>query len=125
MSDYLWRFDCRFGRMGSIHGLFVATEQDISKLTGQYAYFGEALGKHSEVYCDIEETFFTKIDLDSETVEKVSLILGYTWSGYNPLRYVKWNCVDCEDRFSSDEVEVIDDEKRICYDCLEKRGISV
>lgn len=85
---FLWRFYWDCGRQGNITGLFVATEQEIKGLIGKEVDFGSILGKHSEIYGDIEEGEITKVDLDPETVEKVTAILGNTWSGYNPLEYV-------------------------------------
>lgn len=85
MENYLWKFYWDCGRQGSMRGLFVATEAEIKNILGKEVYFGEVLGKHSEIYGTIEEGEITKVDLDSETVEKVSEILGYTWYGYNPL----------------------------------------
>lgn len=88
MSKYLWSFEWDCGRQGSVEGLFVATEETIKENMGKQVYFGEILGKHSEVYGTLEEGDVTKVDLDSETVEKVQKVLGSTWSGYNPLSYI-------------------------------------
>jgi len=114
MEKYLWKLYCYCGRQGSLEGLFVATEEEIKNTIGKYAYFGEVLGKHSEVYGDIEENEITKIDLDSETVEKVSKILGDTWSGFNPMNYIKYTCSICEDSYGVDE---FNKEKNICVYC--------
>ena len=70
-----------------LEGLF--GNQEVKDTIGKYAYFGEVLGKHSEIYGDIEEKEIAKVDLDSETVEKVSKILGVTWSGFNPMDYIR------------------------------------
>lgn len=88
-KNYLWKFywDCK--RQGEVTGLFVATEEEVKNLIGKEVNFGEILGKHSEVYGTIEEGEITKVDLDSETVEKVQKVLGYTWSGYNPENYLQ------------------------------------
>lgn len=88
MKKYLWKlyFDC--GRQGAIEGLFTATQEEIDGLMGREVYFGEALGKHSDIQGEIEECDISKVDLDSETVEKVEAILGSTWSGYNPFQYL-------------------------------------
>jgi hypothetical protein len=85
---YLWSFNWDCGRQGELEGLFVATEQEVNRLIGKEIYFGEVLGKHSEVSGTIEEGEIKKIDLDIETVEKVTKILGDTWSGYNPFEYL-------------------------------------
>ena len=88
MNKYLWRFCWDCGRMGEVEGLFVATENEIQDAIGKNVYFGEILGKHSEVYGTLEENDLEKINLDSESTEKVAQFLGNTWSGYNPLEYI-------------------------------------
>jgi hypothetical protein len=85
---YLWSFYWNCGRNGSVTSLFVATEEEVNAAIGKDIYFGEILGKHSEVYGTLEANDVAKLDLDSETVEKVTTLLGKTWSGYNPLEYL-------------------------------------
>lgn len=89
MNKFLWRFYWDCDRMGNVEGLFVATEDEIKNIIGKKIYFGEILGKHSEVYGNIDNEDITKLDLDCETVEKVTKLLGETWSGYNPLEYLE------------------------------------
>ena len=89
--------------MGNVSGLFVATEEDVKAAIGQEIYFGEILGKHSEIYGTLEEKEVTKVALDSTTVAKVAEILGTTWSGYNPLAYVRRECAKCAERGTMDE----------------------
>jgi len=114
MERYLWRFYWDCGRDGELEGLFVATEDEIKNTIGKDVDFGEVLGKHSKVDGDIEEDEITKIDLDSETVEKVSKILGDTWSGFNPMNYICYTCSICDDRYASDEFNI---EKNMCVYC--------
>ena len=85
---YLYEYYMDCGRMGEVEGLFVATEEEVKSAIGKEVYFGEILGKHSEVEGELEESEFNKVDIDSESVEKVALKLGRTWSGYNPLEYL-------------------------------------
>ncbi len=118
MKRFLWSFNCDCGRSGELEGLFVATEEEIKNTIGQYAYFGEVLGKHSEVCGDIEEDEISKIDLDSETVERVSKILGDTWSGFNPMNYIQYECSICGDTYSGDE---FNSKFNICSYCEEER----
>ena len=94
MDRFLWRlnFDC--GRMGSVRGLFVATDSEVSDIMGKSVYFGEVLGKHSEIHGTIDTGEITKVDLDSETVDKVSKVLGTNWSGFNPFDYLEENSED-------------------------------
>jgi hypothetical protein len=117
MSKYLWKFYWYCGRQGDLDGLFVATEEEIKNIIGKRAYFGEVLGKHSEVYGNIEENDIEKIDLDSETVEKVSKILGKTWSGFNPIEYIKYECNECGGNFGLDE---FNKEENMCVYCSEE-----
>lgn len=86
-EKYLWKFGWDCGRQGEVEGIFVATESEVFNIIGKEVYFGEILGKHSEIYGTIEKGEIEKIELDSETVEKVSKILGDTWCGYNPFDY--------------------------------------
>lgn len=86
---YLWKFHWDGGRCGSLEGLFVATEDKVSELIGQQVYFGEVLGKYSDIFGVIEGEEITKVNLDTETVERVTKILGETWSGYNPFDYIE------------------------------------
>lgn len=87
MKLYEFKLDC--GRMGFLDGLFVAEDSEVKELEGKYIYFGEALGKHSE----ISVLFSTKHHLtvkseDEEFIKKlVDLMEDETISGYNPLEY--------------------------------------
>lgn len=89
MNKFLWKFNWDCGRQGEVEGLFVATEEEVNGIIGKEVYFGEILGKHSEVYGTIEDGEISKINLDCETVEKVTALLGKTWSGYNPIEYIE------------------------------------
>lgn len=111
---FLWKFEWDCGRQGTLESLFVATEEEVKELIGQEVNFGEVLGKHSEVYGTIDEGEITQVDLDSETVEKVTAILGDTWSGYNPLHYVSYKCSECGCSYHGDE---FNKEKNLCEYC--------
>lgn len=84
---YKFSWDC--GRMGDVEGLFVSTNEEVAGLIGKEVYFGEILGKHSEVYGVIEEGEITEVDIDSEAVAQVAEVLGDTWAGYNPFHYIE------------------------------------
>jgi hypothetical protein len=71
--------------MGSIEGIFVSTPEEISKLIGKSVYFGEILGKHSEVVVGISQENFEEI---SDDVAFVELFEKHNLnSGYNPFDY--------------------------------------
>lgn len=117
MHKYLWRFYWYCGRMGNIEGLFVATEEEIRKAIGKDVYFGEIFGKYSEIYGTLHENDFEKIDIDPETVEKVTKYLGENWSGYNPLDYIRYCCDACECSYNREEMWKIEDDECICEYC--------
>ncbi len=91
MTNRLYKFDFDCGRMGNLDGIFVADDKKIKQLIKQNPsiYFGEVLGKHSEIFGDFSEMNVEKIKMDSRTVKKVSSILGKSWSGYNLMDYVE------------------------------------
>jgi len=94
----LYEFSWEFRRMGSIEGLFIADEAAVAKLIGKHIYFGEVLGKHSEVYGDLEEKDLTVKSDDQEFINKFIEIMGDgTISGYNPLDYYEEDDEDEED----------------------------
>ena len=82
---YSMVFDC--GRMGSLEGKFVTTKEKMSKLieSQKEVYFGEVLGKHSEVYGPIDETDVTLVSDDPKTVQMFKD--NNFSSGYNPFEY--------------------------------------
>lgn len=82
---YSFYWDC--GRMGDLQGLFIAEEADVQKVLGKEVYFGEVLGKHSEVYGTVDNNDIEVVSEDQEKVEWLENLLGSTVSGYNPLDY--------------------------------------
>ena len=82
-------FDC--GRMGSLEGVFISTREKVDTLIENsiQVYFGEVLGKHSEVYGPIDEGEITFIS-DDENVVNVIEKYGLT-SGHNPFHYTSIN----------------------------------
>lgn len=106
---YRMNLDC--GRMGELEGTFTATHQQIEKLTeGIFeVYFGEVLGKYSEVCGKIEPN---EIELLSSNPEVVEVFNKYNFgSGYNPFEYTVAD-FDYEEHNISEELmyvgEVID-----------------
>lgn len=61
----------------------------MAKLVGQTIYFGDVLGKHSDIAVDIEESMFTVKTDDQAFLDKFVEIMGEgTISGLNPYDYV-------------------------------------
>ena len=80
--------DC--GRSGDVEGVFICTKQQIADAVGKDVYFGEILGKHSEVYGTLDEG---DIEILSDDPKVIEVLLGVfpdgEISGYNPLSYVQ------------------------------------
>lgn len=84
---YKLHFDC--GRYGILHGLFVEEESKVNELikSGREIYFGEVLGKHSEIFGPIEENDITFVTNDQTFLEEVEQFNLET--GYNPFDYIE------------------------------------
>lgn len=80
-NQCLWSFywDCEYGELC---GLFKATREEVKSLTGKMAYFGEVLGKFTEVKGVIEETDILLISDDP-----LEVLLSFE-CGYNPMDHV-------------------------------------
>lgn len=87
--DKLFSFFVDCGRMGSLKGLFIATDEELKEIEGVELYFGEVLGKHSEVFFTFnkEEHVEEKKDASPEFIAEAEKYIGRTISGFNPLHY--------------------------------------
>jgi hypothetical protein len=79
--------------MGTVEGLFIEKESTVQKAIGSYIYFGEILGKHSEVRGTLGEDDLKTIELPEEAIEILESSIGGNISGYNPLDYI--SCIEC------------------------------
>lgn len=85
---YKFNWDC--GRMGDVDGIFIADEKDVKKIIGKEIWFGEILGKHSDVGGIIEKDEITELTSDQKFINKCVEIFGsLSLSGYNPLDYIE------------------------------------
>ena len=83
---YSFFWDC--GRMGDLDGLFIAEDSEIEALIGKRIYFGEVLGKHSEIEGVLEADDLTVKSDDQDFITKFIEIMGEgTVSGFNPLDF--------------------------------------
>lgn len=88
--------DC--GRMGDLDGMFVTTEAQLMRSIGKTAYFGEVLGKHSDVAICIQEADYEIKSDDQDFITKFVEIMGSTdVSGFNPLDYINHEDEEDED----------------------------
>jgi hypothetical protein len=84
LVSFYW--DC--GRQGSLDGLFITTQEQLNTIIGKRIYFGEVLGKHSEIYGTLEEKDITVKSNDQDFINKLEEIIGSTTiSGFNPFGY--------------------------------------
>ena len=84
----LYSFFWECGRMGTLDGLFIAEESDVNAIIGKNIYFGEVLGKHSEIYGMLEESDLEVKSDDQDFINKFVEIMGDgTISGFNPLDF--------------------------------------
>jgi hypothetical protein len=84
----LYKFEWDIRRMGTVEGIFIAEESEVKEAIGKKVYFGEILGKHSEVYGDIGEDDIQVVSEDQDFISKCEEIFGTSISGYNPLSYM-------------------------------------
>ena len=103
MSLYLYKYHEDCGRSGSLDGIFIVDERGKSCIDAlmesqTLVYFGEVLGKHSDVTCHYEPGSLTPEDIPQGDVSTVLRVIGKpidpdgkpwcTISGFNPLDYV-------------------------------------
>lgn len=75
--------------MGEVEGLFIAEESEVIAHLDKDVYFGEILGKHSEIYGTLGEEDLTVLSDDQEFIAQVERVFGGTRiSGYCPLDYL-------------------------------------
>ena len=83
----VYKLNVSCGKMGYLDGVFVADDLYVKVLIEHKVdvYFGEVLGKHSEIYGSISED---EIKLITNEKDVVALFEEYNFaSGYNPFEY--------------------------------------
>ncbi len=88
MKDGLYKFYLDCGRMGTVSGVFASNSSEIGKIMGKEIYFGEILGKFSDVSCVISNKNLTLLTDDSDFIQKAKQY-KLVPSGHNPLDYVE------------------------------------
>lgn len=102
---YKLKVDC--GRQGELEGLFIAKKNHVKILleSGLEIYFGEVLGKHSEIYGILEEK---EVIFVSDSQEVIDIIETHELqNGFNPFEYQVINS-DREDFEGLDVLEVVE-----------------
>lgn len=109
---YNYKWDCR--RMGTVESTFIATEAEVQAIVGKQVNFGEILGKHSEIYGEIEESEITLVSQNPEAI-KIVESLDILPTGHNPFWYL--NCHDCGGTYDVMKHYFDEDNNPICEDC--------
>ena len=78
---YAYNYDC--GRMGEIEGTFISNDETLNKLKDKTAYFGEALGKHSDIADYDWFDNVTELTDDQDFITK-AIEYGIAHFGYSP-----------------------------------------
>lgn len=120
MEKGIYKLHCNVGRMGSLDGIFIAPKEYVKILIEERieVYFGEVLGKHSEVYGPIEETDITFVSDSPEAIKIIEELDLET--GFNPFSYSSVNFTyeglseeDIEDTIVSELIDKIIELKQI------------
>lgn len=90
MAKKLYRFHWDCGRQGDINGLFVADTEAVAAAIGRSVYFGEVLGKHSDIGGTLEAGEIEVVEsADDAFIAKLVEVIGSEHiSGHNPLDYL-------------------------------------
>lgn len=87
--EALYKFNVSFRRSGYLSGIFIAKKEDVDNLIKYRTsvWFGEVLGKHSEIVLDMEDDMFTML---TDEQEVLNIVKKYNLeSGYNPFDYIE------------------------------------
>jgi len=96
---YKMTIDC--GRMGNLYGQFIATKEAITELIGNEIYFGEVLGKHSDVNVHLKKEHFKMVTDDQKVV---AMFEKYDFSsGYNPFDYIDYEMYNTMEEAEMDD----------------------
>ena len=94
MSKNIYKMFVKYGMMGDIEGMFVSTPEKVAAMIGKRLYFGEILGKHSEVEFVLRKGHIkpaTSTQPSEEVIEFFEKHIGS--SGFDPSDYLP--CPDC------------------------------
>lgn len=84
----IYKFECDYGRSGTLSGIFIATEEQIKEIHSRTINLGECLGKHSEVVFEPGEL---ESHVHLHTTDQNAIIIfqnHYLWSGYDLTDYL-------------------------------------
>lgn len=114
----VYKLDQDCGRGGVVEAVFTAHPEDVRLLRGKEIYFGEILGKHSEVYFVITEDNLREVSAPDVVVRWLEIEIGWairdpwtpfdswTISGHNPLAHLdeEWTAAWLEGKAEADQL---------------------
>lgn len=102
MSKAVYKFHKDCGRMGELDGLLIASTEEVRVLceAGLDVYFGEVLGKHSEVTGVIKSNMFKLVSESHEVIEVIEKF--DLQNGFDPFDYT----LTSADREEFEDMEV-------------------
>lgn len=85
----IYRMKIDYGRAGTLFGLFVSTPEKVQEALSHTLYFGELLGKHSDIYGKLNEE---EVQMITDDPVAVAIFLQYDLeTGYNPVKQYQQN----------------------------------
>jgi len=102
----IYKFHADLNRMGELSGVFTASNDDVAKIIGEDVYFGEILGKHSDIHFDMEDHMFTLVTEDENFIKLFNQYDLQT--GTNPFAYVDINELEDEEDLDENKIEADD-----------------
>jgi hypothetical protein len=96
MTQTLYRFYWDVHSQGDIESLFIADDEAVDAVLGMNVYFGEVLGKHSEVYGTLDAEDLTIVSQEPGVIADLVRLFASdsrakhgTICGLNPLHYLR------------------------------------
>lgn len=83
----LYKMTWDAGRMGCLTGVFLAEPEKVAATIGKEIYFGEVLGKHSEICGPLGADEVKALDVPDDFVKEFAKHFPKGF-GYNPLEYI-------------------------------------
>lgn len=89
MELVLVKYQEDFG-YGCLDGMFICAREELDTIKGGIVYYGEALGKHSDVFTEDAYENCEVVDTQEGDLEVLVRLFGVgTISGYNPIEHLE------------------------------------
>lgn len=125
-DEVLYHFLWDQGRHGKLEGWFLARRLDVEDAIGEDMYFGDVLGKHSDVRGELKREHVTVLSQDPNDIEAFRRVVGLTegrWMGWNPLAQITFFCDRCDEEVvfkNRGTLVYVNDDTFWCATCVEE-----